>query len=90
MVLLDLAIEALTHNNPASKPAIIVCHVDHQIRTESSSDAQFVREWCQKRGIDCEVVVVNVPEIAQESKESLESVGRRVRYAFFEQIRALE
>lgn len=90
MVLLDLAIQALTDSESASKPAIIVCHIDHQIRSESFSDAEFVRDWCREQEVHCEVVSMNVPKIAKESRESLESTGRRVRYAFFEQIRALE
>jgi tRNA(Ile)-lysidine synthase len=90
MVLLDLTIRALGDKSTQDKPAIIACHIDHQIRAESSSDAEFVRSFCDERAIPCEIAIINVPKIAQDSKESLESSGRRVRYAFFEQIRALE
>jgi tRNA(Ile)-lysidine synthase len=90
MVLLNLAFQALGDFNTRTKPAIIVCHINHQIRAESSSDAEFVMNWCRERGIHCEIAKINVPEVAHKSKESIESTGRRVRYAFFEQIRALE
>jgi tRNA(Ile)-lysidine synthetase-like protein len=90
MVLLNLAIQAVADRNTSTKSAIIVCHIDHQIRAESSSDAEFVRAYCHEQVIHCEIASMNVPKIAKESKESLESTGRRVRYAFFEQIRALE
>ena len=90
MVLLDLAIRATADLPITQKSNIIVCHIDHQIRPESASDAVFVKEYCDNRSIPCEIVVINVPDIARTSKESLESVGRRVRYTFFEQIRALE
>jgi tRNA(Ile)-lysidine synthetase-like protein len=90
MVLLNLAIQAVADRNTSTKPAIIVCHIDHQIRAESSSDASFVKEYCIKRSIPCEITTINVSEMAHTAKESLESTGRRVRYAFFEQIRALE
>ena len=62
--------------------AMICAHVDHQIRPESSSDANFVREWCNQRSIQCEVV-----QLDQCPKGvNFEAWARRERYTFFNKI----
>ncbi len=72
------------------KSKIIVGHIDHQIRPESQDDAEFVRAYCIDRNIPCEVATIDVSEMARLSKESLEATGRKVRYEWFEKIRASE
>jgi len=58
-----------------------VLHVDHQIRPESRSDAEFVRELCARLGIPCRVETFDVSTLAKERRLSLETAGREVRRA---------
>lgn len=62
-------------------------HVHHGIRENSADlDAQFVREQCAIWDIPCQIVEIDVPQIAQNKKVSLEEAGRIVRYAVFDAI----
>ena len=84
MVLLDV----VSQIHPTDK--IFVCHIDHSIREESSSDAEFVKTECEKRGVSCEIVRVDISAMAKERKISVEAAGRIFRYDVFEKVRALE
>lgn len=55
---------------------------DHQIRPEGASDAEFVADWCQERGIPCVKGSGNVPQYAREHHLGLEEAARILRYAF--------
>ncbi len=82
MVLLALAL----HNKSVGE--IVVVHIDHAIRPESHLDAEFVRAYCKGLGIECEVMRIDVPNLATSKKISLEAAGREARYACFERVRA--
>ncbi len=56
-----------------------VLHLDHQIRTESRVDADFVAGICAERGIPCLVKTVDVPAFAKNRRLSLETAGREAR-----------
>ena len=60
---------------------IIVAHVNHLIRKDSTDDEQFVENYCKKNGKR-----VNVQEIAKQQKKGEEEVGRNERYKFFDEI----
>ena len=61
-----------------------VLHVEHGIRgSESRADADFVKRLCQQYGIVFTMEAVNIPQIAQETGESEEEAGRRIRYEIF-------
>lgn len=63
-----------------------VVHVHHGIRAEEADhDAEFVRTFCEERGISCVIVRVSVPELAREQGIGLEEAGRQARYEIFEQ-----
>jgi len=52
-------------------------HFNHCLRgTESDADAQWVREWCRKRGISVNVRSWKNPEVSEDC-------ARRARYRFF-------
>ena len=66
---------------------IIAVHVNHGIRgEEADADERFVKELCEKRGIICKCVAVDVPEVARQRKLSEEEAGRIVRREIFEQM----
>lgn len=66
---------------------VIAAHVNHGLRgEESDEDEAFVREWCKKQGVACEVLRTDVSSQARELRCGLEECGRHVRYAFFESI----
>jgi tRNA(Ile)-lysidine synthase len=56
-----------------------VAHLDHQIRSESSNDAVFVRDLCGRWDIPCYVESYDVPGLAEGSKLSIEMAGRQAR-----------
>ncbi len=62
----------------------IAVHVEHGIRgNEALSDAEFVKEFCLKNGIECYVEHIDIPKLAKEKKLSLETCGRIERYRIF-------
>jgi tRNA(Ile)-lysidine synthase len=49
---------------------------------ESDQDEDFVRELCEKRGVELAVRRVEVQRLVSESRRNLEDCARRARYAF--------
>lgn len=58
-----------------------VAHVDHQLRTESKVEADFLRDYCQKQNVPFYLKVWKHP-----AKKNVEAEARRVRYTFFKEI----
>lgn len=57
--------------------AEVTCgHIDHQLRAESSADADWVAEQCAALGVRCRVERVTVPS----DGGAIEETARRVRY----------
>lgn len=65
---------------------LFVVHVNHLMREEAGSDAEFVRELCKKCRIPFFLVEKDVPAIAAECRISTEEAGRQVRYEAFEAV----
>lgn len=66
---------------------IIVVHINHSIRgNDANEDEQYVKEYCQKRGIECYTKKIDVPMIAKNEKMGIEETGRIVRYKYFDEI----
>ncbi|MEE4253278.1 MAG: tRNA lysidine(34) synthetase TilS [Desulfuromusa sp.] len=63
-----------------------VAHLDHQIRSESSNDAAFVRDLCGQWDIPCYAESYDVAELAERGKLSIEMAGRQARREFFQRI----
>lgn len=67
---------------------LLAAHVHHGLRGEEADrDADFVRRQCEERKILLETLCVDVAAEALPG-EGIEQAGRRIRYAFFEQLRA--
>ncbi|MHB1629851.1 MAG: tRNA lysidine(34) synthetase TilS [Bacilli bacterium] len=76
MVLLDI----LANLRDAGLCRLTVCHVHHGLRGgEADRDAAFVEAYARRRGIDCQMVRINVYE-HRRSGESVETAARRLRY----------
>ena len=58
-----------------------VAHVDHQLRTESKVEADFLRDYCRKQDIPFYLKIWKKP-----AKKNVEAAARNLRYAFFKEI----
>ncbi|MBQ4066578.1 MAG: tRNA lysidine(34) synthetase TilS, partial [Clostridia bacterium] len=66
---------------------IIAAHVNHMIRGEEAKrDAAFAEGFCIERGIDFELLTVDVPAEAKEQGLGLEEAARNIRYDFFDSL----
>lgn len=66
---------------------ICAAHINHGIRGEEADrDEEFCRVFAQKLGIELFVLHADVPTIAKQSGESIETAARRVRYDYFAKI----
>lgn len=65
---------------------IIIAHVNHQIREEAIDDEKFVQNYANNNNIECYVKRIDVINYANNNKMGLEESGRKVRYAFFEEV----
>ena len=63
---------------------LLVCHLDHRLRgKDSSGDARFVETLAKKLGLTCEIGRCDIRRRMKETGESMETVARHARHAFF-------
>ncbi|MBR6498534.1 MAG: tRNA lysidine(34) synthetase TilS, partial [Clostridia bacterium] len=63
--------------------SLFAAHVEHGIRGEASKrDMEFCFELCQSLGVPFYSLGTDVPRLAEESGEGLETCARRVRHEF--------
>lgn len=70
---------------------LYAAHVNHSIRTEeynneAERDEIFCKSICRYAGVELFVANLNVPAMAKESGQSLETAAREARYSFFADI----
>ncbi|WP_209125615.1 tRNA lysidine(34) synthetase TilS [Alkalihalobacillus sp. BA299] len=66
---------------------IVAAHVDHQLRKGTSAeDYQFVKQFCEERGILFEGKRVDVKEVQSELGLSIQMAARKCRYDVFKQV----
>lgn len=66
---------------------IYAAHIHHGIRgKEADRDEEFCRYVTDRLGVELFVLHADVPRIAKESGESMETAARRIRYAFFDSL----
>ena len=65
---------------------LVVAHINHLIRKDSTDDEQFVENLSKELNIKFYKLRANIEELAKEKKKSTEEMGRIVRYEFFEEI----
>lgn len=83
-VLLDLKDTFKKENNISYE--LIVAHVNHGIREEAGSEAEYVKNICEKNNIKFYYLKTNIKELSQENKLSEEMCGRNIRYEFFNEV----
>jgi tRNA(Ile)-lysidine synthase len=66
---------------------VLVAHLDHGLRADSASDAEFVAASARARGLMLHARRVDVSEHARLAGLSIEAAGRELRYQFLEDIR---
>ncbi len=65
--------------------SVFALHLNHNLRGEESyRDEMFVRNLCNKLGVELTVQSADINEISKNTGESTELAARRVRYEFFE------
>ena len=78
MVLLYFAVKSLGSDR------VVALHIEHGIRGEQSiADAQFVKEECEKLGVEFRLFSTSIPTLAKENKRSEESEGRIFRHSIY-------
>ncbi|MCA1032821.1 tRNA lysidine(34) synthetase TilS [Bacillus timonensis] len=66
---------------------IVVAHVDHMFRgKQSEEDLQYVRDYCEDRGIQFEGTQVDVKSYQEQHKVSAQIAARECRYQFFKEV----
>jgi tRNA(Ile)-lysidine synthase len=61
---------------------LVIAHLDHAIRPDSSQDAVFVRQLAASFDLPFEMRRVDVHQAAQKNHQSLEESARHARYQF--------
>ena len=84
MCMLDMMRELKEEKNIDFK--IYVEHINHMIRKEAIDDEKYVQDYCKKYNIEFYVKRADVQKIANDKKIGTEEAGRKVRYAFFEEV----
>lgn len=65
---------------------LIVAHINHLIREESTEDEQFVENFCKLNEIEFYSKSENIIELSEKNKRGIEDIAREVRYNFFYEI----
>lgn len=71
-------LDALNHSEASAH--LVVCHVDHGLRTEAAEESRLVDQLSSRRGIECVVRKVDTPAIMAAEGLSMEMAARRARY----------
>ena len=66
---------------------LVVVHVNHGIREEASSDADYVRSLCEKLQVAFVLREVDILKEAEKLGIGTEEAGRLIRYQIFEELR---
>ena len=81
-VALLLALDELIKANKLNIQ-IVVVHLDHRLRKESSADAQWVKDLGTRLGHEASIKRVPVKRLARRSGDNLEQAARLARYKWF-------
>lgn len=65
---------------------LVVAHFNHCIRKEADEETKYVEEFCKSHEIPCYIEKKDVIRYAKEHKIGTEEAGRKMRYAFFEEV----
>jgi len=65
---------------------VVVAHLDHRLRSDAASDADFVADTCERLGVRFVLESALVAEVASRERRNVEEVGRTLRYAFLARV----
>lgn len=65
---------------------IYVAHINHMIREEADEETEYVKEFCEKIGVDFFFKRIDVESEAKKLKIGTEEAGRNIRYDFFDEV----
>ncbi|MGV3463936.1 MAG: tRNA lysidine(34) synthetase TilS [Heyndrickxia sp.] len=67
--------------------SLTVAHVDHMLRgQESYKDLVFVKEFCEKLGINIEVARIDIEKKVHSEGNGFEETARKYRYQFYDDV----
>lgn len=69
------------------KEQIIIAHLNHGLRKEAIQDEKLVINLCKKYEVSCYVKKIDLKDLADKTKQSLEECGRTERYYFFRELK---
>ena len=84
--MLDILNEIRTDKTNNLDFNIVVAHVNHMIREEAGEDLEFVKNFCNKIGVEFYSKSIDIQKIANTNKIGTEEAGRNARYEFFDEI----
>ena len=84
-LLLELTVRALLERlGEDGRSHVIALHLHHGIRGEEADrDLAFCEKVCTKLGVELICERVNIPAMAEDMGESIETAARKARYGFF-------
>ena len=65
---------------------IFAIHINHGLRRESDNEEIFIKEYCEKIGVECITARFEMNNKAKPQGLSTETWARKLRYEFFEKI----
>lgn len=74
----------LNENKEKFDIELVAITVDHKMRQKSSSEVEFVKDYCKQNKIKFNKFEVDVPSLIEEQKLSKEEAARKARYGVFD------
>lgn len=74
----------LNENKAKYQIELMAICVNHQLRESSEKEVQFVKDYCKKHHIKFQKFEVDVKEIAENDKLTIEEAARKARYGVFD------
>ena len=77
---------ALYELRPQLDCQLHIAHLDHQLRSDSASDAEFVERYVNSLKLPFTMNKSDVPSLVRQRGQSIEAIARTARYDFFESV----
>ncbi|MFM9965088.1 MAG: tRNA lysidine(34) synthetase TilS [Planctomycetaceae bacterium] len=72
---------------PALNLTLRAAHLNHSLRgAAADADAEWVRAWCQRCGVPCDIETAPIRELAEQSRRGIEETARDARYRFLQAV----
>lgn len=74
---------ALYELHPQLDCQLHIAHLDHQLRSDSASDAEFVERCANSLNLPFTIDKIDIPSLIRQQGQSIEATARTARYDFF-------